>query len=128
MDIKEITGMKLEPGMMLVYTPAKVRSESEAGHDYKIFREAVANALQVDVHSTLPVSIIMASPGDKLELLRCEDKRCDKCEFWANPMGKDGQHRCGGMLGEKCSEMGAGGDFLPCTDPDFYCGHFKVKA
>lgn len=123
MEINEITGMKLEPGMMLVYSSNGTLSDEDKRILYEDLDIQARNALSMDDTGMLPVGTIIIDPGDKLELLRYEDKRCDKCEHWSEPGYDEGCGECSGLD----IYTGNGLDGVYIVKPDFHCGNFKEE-
>ena len=70
MEIKELTGMKIEPGMVVVYTPKRKLGMQEAQLSIHGIKRAIRTALVLGHNGLIPVGIIITEPGDKLELLK----------------------------------------------------------
>lgn len=75
MQVKKNTeGLKIEPGMILVYTPSSRLSAKAEDGSYKLLKQEVCKALSIDSDAPLPVGIIITMPGDKLELLKAREE------------------------------------------------------
>ena len=68
MNAEEIKGMKIEPGMVVVYTPKNPMPGAALGTAYKALKAEIGKAMRT-TPDNLPVGIVLLSPGDKLTLL-----------------------------------------------------------
>ncbi len=82
--MSETKGLKLEAGMMLVYTPDHKLSCDAATHAKEILDTEARKALAIDQYAPLPIGIVLLSPGDTLELLKAKDTLAQKTENRAN--------------------------------------------
>ena len=68
--LKETEGLKIEPGMMLVYTSAEYLSRQAKEDVHKMLEAEVYQALcQVPRNLLIGIGIVILNPGSKLEIL-----------------------------------------------------------
>lgn len=67
-------GLKIEPGMILVFTPACILSHQATETAQRVLEDEARKALGIDNTVPLPVGIVIVRSGDKLDLLKAKER------------------------------------------------------